>query len=295
MKKPSEPTAIADNPVHELHCMEIWNGNRCVEKTVTSAGLHAWVFSQPYQGEKQGGDVHYLSLCVGGIITRVVLADVAGHGDRVRETSKKLRNLLRKFMNAKKQDRFVAELNREFTELETKEGLATAVVATYLSHKSTLLLTNAGHPRPLLYQQSQKNWVFLDEPKNTLVRGENFPFGLDPSTSYEHFVIKIESGDWLLLYTDAYTECCDMHDEMLGEEGFLRIVDRLPRTDSVSQFGRELNRLVSEFSARWPDDDDTTLIAIRFTSERRTIGFIEKLAGYRNMLSQLVARVAQRG
>lgn len=289
MINPSEPTADAANHVHELHCMEIWNGNRYVEKTVTSAGLHAWVFSQPYQGEKQGGDVHYLSLCVGGIITRVVLADVAGHGDRVRETSKKLRNLLRKFMNAKKQDRFVAELNREFTELETKEGLATAVVATYLSHKSTLLLTNAGHPRPLLYQQSQRIWAFLDEPENTLGQGDNFPLGLDSSTSYEHFVIRIAPGDWLLLYTDAYTECADVHDEMLGEEGLLRIVEQLPRTDSVSQFGRELNRLVSEYSARWPDDDDTTLIAIRFTGERRTAGFIEKMMAYFKVLSRLVA------
>ncbi len=270
--------------VHELHCMEIWNGYRFVEKNVTSPGIHAWVFSRPYQGDKQGGDVHYLSLCVGGIVTRIVLADVAGHGDRVSETSKKLRDLLRKFMNAKKQNRLVVELNREFTELETKDGFATAIVATYLSHKSTLLLTNAGHPRPLFYQQSRNSWAFLDEPTTATGQGDNFPLGLDRSTSYEHFVIKIEPGDWLLLYTDAYTECCDASDHLLGEAGLLKIVEQIPRTDSVSQFGRELNRLVSEHSTRWLSDDDTTLIAIRFSAERRQPGVVEKIQGYCKVL-----------
>lgn len=264
--------------------MEIWNGNRFVEKNVTSPGIQAWIFSQPYQGDKRGGDVHYLSLCVGGIVTRVVLADVAGHGDRVSETSKKLRDLLRKFMNAKKQDRLVVELNQQFTELETNDGFATAIVATYLSHKSTLLLTNAGHPRPLLFQKSRETWMYLDEPTTETGHGDNFPLGLDRATSYEHFVIRIKSGDWLLLYTDAYTECCDASDRMLGEEGLIKMVEKIPRTYPVDQFGRELNRLVSEHACRWLDDDDTTLIAIRFTDERRRPGIVEKMQAYLKVL-----------
>ena len=103
---------------HELHCMEIWSGNRSVETTAKSTGLEMWIFSQPYLGESRGGDVHSLSLCVGGIVTLIVLADVSGHGNRVADTSATLRKLLRRFMNAKKQDRLVAELNREFSDLE---------------------------------------------------------------------------------------------------------------------------------------------------------------------------------
>ncbi len=204
---------------HQLQCMEIWNGNRFIEQNVSSAGIQAWVFSHPYQGNRQGGDIHYLSLCVGGIVTRLILADVAGHGDRVAKTSQVLLNLLRKFMNTKKQDRLVVELNRHFTETDDKDGFATAVVATYLSHKSTLLLTNAGHPRPLFCRQSQDHWEFLDLPTTDKGLGDNFPFGLDQSTRYEHFVIKIEPGDWLLLYTDAYTESCDQRARCWAKAG----------------------------------------------------------------------------
>lgn len=271
--------------VHDLRCMEIWNGNRFIEQQLRSAGMQAWVFSQPYQGSREGGDIHYLSLCVGGIVTRVVLADVAGHGDQVAETSTVLLGLLRKFMNTKKQDRLVDELNRHFTEIEVKEGFATAVVATYLSHKMTLLLTNAGHPRPLLYRQSRKCWEFLDSPTTEKGLGENFPFGFDESTRYEHFVLKIEPGDWLLLYTDAYTESRNQEDRLLGEEGLYDIVRQIPSTSSVSQFGRELNRRVGDYALDWLRDDDTTLIAIRFTDERRIPGLGEKLAGYWKVLT----------
>lgn len=265
---------------HQLQCMEIWKGNRFIEQDVYSSGMQAWVFSHPYQGNRQGGDIHYLSLCVGGIVTRIVLADVAGHGDRVARTSKVLLNLLRKFMNTKKQDRLVAELNRHFTETEEKDGFATAIVATYLSHKSTLLLTNAGHPRPLIYSQTRGNWEFLDLPTTDKGLGDNFPFGLDEATRYEHFVLKIEPGDWLLLYTDAYTESCDQEDKLLGESGLLNLVQKIPLSCTVSQFGRELNRRLGGRCGLWLNDDDTTLIAIRFTKERRSPSFVEKLIGY---------------
>ncbi len=288
MKSKTKSSEAESQRVHDLQCMEIWNGNRYVEQDVTSAGLQAWVFSQPYQGNRQGGDIHYFSLCVGGIVTRIVLADVAGHGDQVAKTSKELLNLLRKFMNTKKQDRLVAELNRHFTDMEAKEGFATAVVATYLSHKSTLLLTNAGHPRPLFCRESYGRWEFLDLPTTDKGLGDNFPFGLDQSTRYEHFVLKIEPGDWLLLYTDAYTESCNKEEHLLGENGLLKLVQQIPRSLSVTEFGKELNRLVSGYSCQWLSEDDTTLIAIRFTKERRTPGLFEKLAGYLKVVRRAV-------
>lgn len=273
-------SADATQRTHELQCMEIWRGNQHIEQDLTSAGMQAWVFSQPYQGSRQGGDIHYLSLCIGGIVTRVVLADVAGHGDSVARTSKVLLNLLRKFMNTKKQDRLVAELNRHFTEIEDKDGFATAIVATYLSHKATLLLTNAGHPRPLYYKRTTGRWEFLDAPTTDTGLGDNFPFGLDDSTRYEHFVLKMEPGDWLLLYTDAYTESCDRAQQALGEPGLMKLVQKIPLTSSTARFGRELNRLMSQCSDRWLGDDDTTLIVIQFTDQRRTPRLLEKLVGY---------------
>jgi phosphoserine phosphatase RsbU/P len=270
--------------VHELQCMEIWNGNQNVEQEVSSQGLQAWVYSQPYQGAKQGGDIHYLSLCVGGDVTRIILADVAGHGDCVGETSRILRTLLRRFMNAKKQDQLVVSLNRHFSEIESRDGFATAIVATFLSRKSTLLLTNAGHPRPLLFRVTQGTWSFLTEPTTVARQGDNLPFGLDPTGGYQHFVIGIQPGDWLLLYTDSYTESSDSKGALLGEEGLMRLVNQIPTSLSVRQFGIELNRRIAERANQWLNEDDTTIIVLQFHGKKRIPGLIEKLRAYANLV-----------
>jgi serine phosphatase RsbU (regulator of sigma subunit) len=105
--------------------MELWTGDFSMESMTSSTGLPAWIFSQPCRGESTGGDVHYLSLCVGGIVARILLADVSGHGVKVDATSSILEKLLRRLMNAKRQDQLVEELNRDFSGLEQSGRFAT--------------------------------------------------------------------------------------------------------------------------------------------------------------------------
>jgi serine phosphatase RsbU (regulator of sigma subunit) len=264
---------------HQLQCMEVWNGNRFVENLVDAPGMQAWILSQPYRGESRGGDVHYLSLCVGGIVTRVVLADVAGHGEEVAETSRILRKLLRRFMNAKQQNRLVAELNRSFSELEQSGRFATAVIATYLSHKSRVLLTNAGHPRPILYRKSTGRWNYLSPDLVNDHRVGNLPLGIDGDTQYQHFQLSVEPGDRLLFYTDAYTEICDPAGEPLGELGLMGLVEQLPAGTQVEHVGRSLGRLIGTYSGGIPPDDDATLIVFQFNLERRIPGVGERIRG----------------
>jgi serine phosphatase RsbU (regulator of sigma subunit) len=260
--------------------MEIWSGNRLVENVVSSPGIDGWIYSKPYRGQASGGDVHYLSLCVGGIATRLVLADVAGHGEVVTSTSKALRALLRRFMNVKNQDRLVAEINNEFTRKESNGRFATAIVASFLSHKRKLLLTNAGHPRPLIYRSAHDQWKFLD---NTFFDSPgsacNFPLGVVDDSTYQHFTLDIRSGDWLLLYTDALTEASDVNDQQLGEAGLKEIAGRLNVNATPQDLGHELLRSLGRYSNTL-DADDTTIIALRFGHDFRRPGFLEKLRGY---------------
>ena len=139
--------------------MDLWSGNRSVENEVSTPGLEIFVFSEPYQGESTGGDIHYVSLCVGGVVTRLILADVSGHGSVVAETAVNLRSLMRRFMNAKTQHSLVHDLNREFTRLEQAGRFATAIVATYLSQRKRFTICNAGHPRPLWYRRTSNSWI----------------------------------------------------------------------------------------------------------------------------------------
>ena len=112
----SDNSQATVSPPQVLRCMDIWSGNRSIENEASTPGVDIFAYSRPCRGESRGGDVHYVSLCAGGIITRVMLADVAGHGEAVAETSQMLRSLMRRHINAKNQRRLVRDLNRKFTQ-----------------------------------------------------------------------------------------------------------------------------------------------------------------------------------
>jgi sigma-B regulation protein RsbU (phosphoserine phosphatase) len=273
---------------HELKCMEIWSGHRSVESNAVSRGLEAWISSEPFHGDSNGGDVHYFSLCAGGIVTRLVLADVSGHGSEVTETSIALRRLLRRFMNSKSQDRLVAAINREFTALEQYKRFATAVVLTYLSHKRRLLITNAGHPHPLLYRKATEKWCFLSS-RSSLDDAEveeypsNLPLGIEESTPYNNFALPISEGDRLILYTDAFTEAIDKNEVLLGEVGLLKLVELISPELSCDDFGRALRSAVRDYCSGAPEDDET-LIVLKFGKGRTSPGIKERLSGYASIL-----------
>src|SRR4051794_20865363 len=86
----------SQQPTYVMRCMELRGGNEAVEAALSTPGLEVWVSSRPYGEHPGGGDVHYVSLCGGGEITRLIVADVSGHGEAVAETSAALRVFMRR-------------------------------------------------------------------------------------------------------------------------------------------------------------------------------------------------------
>jgi hypothetical protein len=62
---------------HALQRMEIWGGNHAADAGVSTPGLDLWVCSRPHEHAVSGRDVHYVSLCASGVITRFILADIS--------------------------------------------------------------------------------------------------------------------------------------------------------------------------------------------------------------------------
>src|SRR4051812_22443719 len=191
--------------------MEIFGGTGVREEAVAMPGLDGWIYSRPFEGATDGGDVHYVSLCGGGIVSRLIVADVSGHGVEVAEVAGALRAMMRKNINRKSQTRLVAALNRQFSAMAQFRQFATAVVVTYLATKRTLTVCNAGHPRPLLYRASTGSWEVMDLETVSTGAG-NLPLGIDDDTPYAQFAVTLEPEDVILLYTDALIEACDASD-----------------------------------------------------------------------------------
>ena len=254
---PTEPSATRPQPV-AMQCMEIRGGSQAVEEAVSVPGLDLWVWSRPHEGDAHGGDVHYVSLCGGGVITRLIVADVSGHGESVADFSRSLRNLVRKNINTKTQTGLVRSLNQQFAEMAQLRRFATAVVATYLATRQQLTICNAGHPRPLRYRASTGRWEVLEGRPG---QAGNLPLGIDDEAAYHQFSLPLDPDDMVLFYTDALTEAADASGRMLGEEGLLALAQALP-LETPRVFGPALLAAVDRHRESRPADDDTTLLVL---------------------------------
>ena len=83
------------------HCTEVFNGNGSIHNAVSLPGIDAWISSDPFRGDERGGDVHYVSTCGDGRISRFAVLDVAGHGETVERVARRLGSLMQKHVDTK--------------------------------------------------------------------------------------------------------------------------------------------------------------------------------------------------
>ena len=267
-----------------MQCMEVWGGSQLTSSGVELPGLDVWVYSKPFEEAQRGGDVYYVSSCASGRISRLLLADVSGHGNSVATMAADLRTLMRRFVNRLDQKEFVRLLNEQFTALSSQGTFSTAVVTTFFSPTRRLSLCNAGHPRPLLFRAAEGRWSFLGHQDNPEKKGpRNIPFGIFQLADYEQLDIELDPGDCLVSYTDALIESCDADGEMLGEEGLLRIVNLLGDIPAE----KFINSLLQEIAERFPKNlsaDDVTLMVVRANSRSLKFSLREKVHALRRFL-----------
>jgi serine phosphatase RsbU (regulator of sigma subunit) len=263
-----------------MQCMEVWGGNQASDNGVIMPGLDAWVVSRPYQGDEAGGDIHYLSSCNTGRITRILISDVSGHGQQVAKVATALRSLMRRYVNFVDQTRFVRELNTEFAGLADIGSFATAVVATFWEPTGHLIISNAGHPRPLWYRAKSRSWQAINRKAAASDGLANIPLGIAEPTSYDELSIKLSHGDLILLYTDSLIEAAAPGGRQLGEEGLIQLLGTLDVSHPETLIPSLLNAVDSH--AGRPPADDVTALLLRPNDLRPRIGFTAGIvAGWR--------------
>lgn len=255
--------SLPDAP-ERMQCMEVWGGNHATRQDLETPGLRIWLYSQPIASSESGGDVHYISSCASGRITRMLLADVSGHGQTVSKLALGLRDLMRKNVNVIQQTRLVRAMNRQFAELSQLGGFATAVVVSFFQPTRRLAICNAGHTLPLRYQASTGEWSIIDGPASQRQTVEGIPLGIDDRASYLDVQTIFEKGDMLFCYSDALSESNGADGVQLGTNGLLSLVRQL----DLSAPHRFLDLLQQAIKALHPNnlvDDDVTMMLIQAT------------------------------
>jgi len=251
---------------YQLDCTEVWGGNNVTDKLVKLPGLVGLIHSTPVEPATSGGDLYYVSACDKRLLSRVVLADVAGHGEAVGGISTRLRTLVKKYINTFDQSALMREINEAFyKQNEDLAQYATAVVLSHDCRTGELIFASAGHPPTLWYHASQKEWGWLHERTTDSVETfEGLPLGLVPETEYETTRVRLAEGDLLILYTDGITECANKTNKELGFEGLRELLRSLPVEPPIVT-ASALVAAVEEFRGSTPCRDDQSVIVLQKT------------------------------
>ena len=257
----SEVNPDAEPQVQTLQCMEVWSGHESFHNSVSVPGIDVWVDTDPFQGDTRGGDVHYVSVCGAGRLSRFAVADVSGHGAVVDEMAERLRVLMRKHINTLDQTKFARALNREFARLQEAGRFATALLTSYYTPTDHLVVCNAGHPRTLWFHHDTGAWTLLDQTSDSDGDAVNLPLGIIEPTDYVQFAVKLGRGDLILIYTDALVEASDPEGRMLGEQGLLDLVSGID-TNNPEAVSRRVAEAIAAHRSGAPADDDQTIIVL---------------------------------
>ena len=211
----------------DMNCMEICGGHGSVDKYLARPGLDVWIAT--HTGDDSGSeksDLHLVSSCASGRITRILLADVCGLEAHYARMSRDLRQLMKKNVNTIPQTRFVHEMGKQILHASEKGGFATSLVSTYFSTTRSFSLCNAGQPPPLLYKAKSQVWSVLKTTDVDLDQ-EGMPLGVVDPGEYQQFKTKLELGDLVLAFSNSLAECRNAAGRIIGTTGILQYLQKL--------------------------------------------------------------------
>jgi phosphoserine phosphatase RsbU/P len=242
---------------YQLHCSEIWGGNENLDCDVCTSGMTASLYSSACDGS-QGGDIYYFTVCSSDSLTRVILADLRGHGEQVSQLSAWIYNALRENMETLDGAAILQSLNRTLFE-RGFQAITTAAIVSFYKPNSSLYFSYAGHPPALLRSRDGQTWRPL-QSSSTRNRA-NLPLGVFPSTDYDQETIVLRSGDRLVLYTDGVTECPSETEEEFGQERLCALLEH-SQEDEVGLIKRQLIAALSRHMGNSARPDDLTLMIV---------------------------------
>jgi sigma-B regulation protein RsbU (phosphoserine phosphatase) len=242
--------------MYHLSCGEIWGGIRNCNDNIASAGLTASLYSHASDGGK-GGDIYYLSLCDSNALTRMILADVVGHGEDVSQISQIIYQAIKSHMNDGEGDKLLAELNQTAVKIGL-DAMTTLVMAAFYKVDGNLYFANAGHPPALIKSKNESSWRELKP-----VKGVNDPaLGVMPQAIYSQNAMRVNSGDCLFLYSDGLIEAHHTKKGLFTKSRLINLLNQHPKTPTA-----KLKHIVIDeircFTGGSLEHDDVTAMVVK--------------------------------
>ncbi|TGN17284.1 PP2C family protein-serine/threonine phosphatase [Leptospira idonii] len=183
-----------------------------------------------------------------------LIADVAGHGVPAALVSSMVKV---QFRESAKETQNPAEvllkMNQALIFLVSKYFI-TASCALFDTKKNQVIISSAGHPNPLIYNQFESKFQFLNLKGSILGWRETF--------QYQNWSQNITKGDRFFFYTDGVTEA-RAEGKLFGEANLLRILKK-SKTKEIQTVSELVLKEISDYSDE-ELKDDVTYVLIEIT------------------------------
>jgi len=244
-------------PMITIECAEIWGGINSANEDIQTKGVSASLSSQAHLGEK-GGDIYYFSVCGKGLITRIAIADVTGHGEIASQISEWIYKGLLEHMNMTDGSEVLKRVN-EIAFAEGARGITTASVFTINQIDSTLSFSIAGHPPFFFKKREENDWKEI-ALKKQIPKG-NIPLGIFENAPYHEETIQIKNGDRFFVYTDGLIEATNKNLEQFGRNSLLNILNSNSKK-KLKELKHSIDSAVKNHLKEVHIQDDLTLMAM---------------------------------
>ena len=196
----------------------------------------------------------------------VAIGDSAGHGIAPALIMTVTKKLLSVFI---REGASISEAMRKTNYYITQNippaTFITAVAGEIDLAQATFSFVRAGHPAIILYNPKERG----EEPIMHSPNG--MALGMDPgrlfNTTLEETKIKLIPGDLIIMYSDGVFEISDMNHKRFGMKRFLSLIKDFGN-GTVSFLIRKINNSLQEFRAGSIQDDDVSVICLRYVDNK---------------------------
>jgi len=260
---PSPPDSAHKESLR-LVCREVWGGNRRAYGPIALPGVRGVLYSKPCSGGR-GGDVHFLSVCGSGLLSRMCIADVTGHGEKVAKVSETMHAHLQRCINWTDQRKVLRDLNVRLARIGL-DSMTTAAAMTYFPPTGRLSISYAGHEPGWFYDCATDVWERF-ELLEADARLSNLPLAVERKVRYSRRSVRVQRGDRLLMVTDGVLEAGNPVGEKFGPARVTKLLQQHRHLDCAALGARLIAALHAHTQTASLEHDDVTFLLIEFTND----------------------------
>ncbi len=199
------------------------------------------------------------------------IGDVSGKGVPASLIMAVTRTLFRNVaVHTSRPDHIVAALNDSISEGNDANMFITVFVGVLDLPTGRMRYCNAGHDAP--YIQAAR-----------LQCDPNIPIGIIPGRKYSEQETIVSPGTTIFLYTDGLTEAENERHELFGKDRMVSILHSSVKSnndndgDTPQQLIASMTDAVHQFVGDTEQSDDLTMLAIKYTFQKKTVRFKQQL------------------